>query len=76
MVEREKEVWMVEVWSHGCEVSEYEVEDRQCLYIHPGQSPGFHQHYFVICSIRYFVRVVLITIHSNVKLHVELYAIS
>ncbi len=37
MVEREKEVWMVKVWSHGCEVSEYEVEDRQCLY-----SPGFY----------------------------------
>ncbi len=42
MVEREKEMWMVKVWSHGCEVSEYEVEDRQCLYMHPGQSPGFY----------------------------------
>ncbi len=31
MVEREKEMWMVKVWSHGYEVSEYEVEDRQCL---------------------------------------------
>ncbi len=36
MVEREKEMWMVKVWSHGCEVSEYEVEDRQCPYMHPG----------------------------------------
>ncbi len=33
---------MVKVWSHGCEVSEYEVEDRQCLYMHQGQSPGFY----------------------------------
>ncbi len=33
MVEREKEMSMVKVWSHGCEVSEYEVEDRQCLYM-------------------------------------------
>ncbi len=46
MVEREKEMWMVKVWSHGCEVSEYEVEDRQCLYMHPGQSR--------ILSCRYF----------------------
>ncbi len=42
MVEREKEMSMVKVWSHDCEVSEYEVEDRQCLYMHPGQSPGFY----------------------------------
>ncbi len=42
MVEREKEMWMVKVWSHGCEVSEYEVEDRQCLNMHLGQSPGFY----------------------------------
>ncbi len=42
MVEREKEMSMIKVWSHGCEVSEYEVEDRQCLYKNPGQSPGFY----------------------------------
>ncbi len=38
----EKEMWILKVWSHDCEVSEYEVEDRQCFYMHQGQSPGFY----------------------------------